>query len=288
MNSGASGYKLIATDIDGTLLDEKWQVTPRTKQVIEKVVASGRELVLCSGRPPRTIRRLWQELHLSTPVIAYNGSLIYDYQKEKPLFYLALDKQLVAHIIELIRRMDDTINLSIEAMDHWFIDRLNDSITEAYKSGFLYGALPSAGRLEGILPHLDLEISKLFFIAPPAVRRCFEDQLKASGLYEKVTVTSSGWNFVEVLPPGADKGRALRELCRLRGVSPEQTVFLGDEENDIPAFAVAGLSIAMGNASDRVKAAADLVTATYLEEGWAEAVERHVLAGSRLPTATDI
>jgi hydroxymethylpyrimidine pyrophosphatase-like HAD family hydrolase len=157
------------------------------------------------------------------------------------------------------------------------IDRIDQRLRHLHATGRILG-LPIEGRVDHAVTVTGRGISKLYFVVPPEVRAAAEQRFAAAGL--AITVTSSGsegegLSFVEVHAPGASKGAALRALSATLRIPREATMALGDEENDLSALAAAGLGIAMGNASDRVKAAAGAVTGPNTADGWAEAVERH-------------
>lgn len=274
-------YRLLATDLDGTLLTEHREVSPRARAALAEFRQRGGLVVLSTARPPRATLDLYNELGLSGPMVTYNGALIYDPVRQMPLVHHPLERAVALGALAEIRAIDPGIVVGAELADEWHIDRISSRLRERIAAGRIR-EWPIEGPVEEAVGTTTRGISKLYFEVPPAVRGAIEGRFAAAGL--ALTVTSSGsegggLSFVEVLAPGVSKGAALRALCATLGVPREATVALGDEENDLSALAAAGLGIAMGNAPERVKAAAGAVTGPNSADGWAEAVEKYCLAG---------
>lgn len=273
-------YRLIATDIDGTLLGERQEVTPRGRAAIEAFQRRGGMVILSTARPPRATISFYQDLGLSGPMITYNGALVYDPVQKAPLLHQPLANHLALRVLAEIRALDPAINVGAELADEWHLDRIDQRMRHLHATGRIAG-LPFEGQLDEAVATTNRGVSKLYCVVPQEVRTAIEQRFAAAGLV--VAVTSSGTGaeglrFVEVQAPGVSKGAALKALSTTLGIPLGATIALGDEENDIPALAEAGLGIAMGNASDRVKAAADAVTGPHTADGWAEAIERYALA----------
>lgn len=274
-------YRLIATDIDGTLLNDRHEVTPRAGAAIAEFQRRGGMVVLSTARPPRATLWLHTELGLSGPLITYNGALVYDPVRKVPLLHHPLEKEMALRALAEIRALDGSIVVGAELEDEWHIDRIDERLRDRLAAGRIR-EMPIEGDVALALAHTCRGISKLYFVVPPDVRLAAEQRFAAAGLDIAVTSSGSegnGLSFVEVQAPGVSKGAALRALAATLGIPREATIALGDEENDVSALAAAGLGIAMGNASERVKAVAGVVTGCHSDDGWAEAVERHALAG---------
>jgi Cof subfamily protein (haloacid dehalogenase superfamily) len=237
--------------------------------------------LIATARPPRATVSLYDDLGLSGPIIAYNGALIYDPVRKVPLLHHPLEKAVALQVLREIRALDPHINVGAELADEWHVDRIDDRLRGLYAAGRIE-RLPMEGPVEDAVAMTARGVSKLYFVAPSDVRAAAEQRFAAAGLDVAVTSSGSageGLSFVEVHAPGVSKGAALRALSAILGIPREATIALGDEENDLSALAAAGLGIAMGNAAERVKAAASAVTGPHTADGWAEAVERYALAG---------
>ncbi|HYF91032.1 MAG TPA: Cof-type HAD-IIB family hydrolase [Symbiobacteriaceae bacterium] len=264
-------YRLIATDIDGTLLNESHEVTPRTRQAVAELQRRGVTLVLTTARPPRAIRHIYDDLGLNGPVIAYNGALVYDPAHDRPLLHHPIHQEAALAIVAAIRAAAPELNLGLELMDEWHVDRVDEHLQWILDTNRV--AAPIFGDVARAIETTRRKVSKIYFLAPAHVRRAVEERLPPG-----VSVTSSGMDFVEIHAAGVDKGAALRALGAILGIPREATLALGDGENDIPLLQAAGLSVAMGNAAETVRRAAGAVTEPNTAEGWARAIERYVLA----------
>lgn len=270
--------RLIVTDIDGTLLNRQGEVTPRVRAALTELERRGVAVVLSTARPPRTLRKLYAELGLRTPLVAYNGAMGYDMEAGQVLFHHALARLAAQAVHRVVAEIAPDLSMGLELADQWHVNRIDPPLAARIEAGIVEVA-PSVSDLGEVLATTPREISKLYFWAPLEVRAEMEARLRQMGLDREVSVTSSYPGFVEVMAAGVNKGAALRALAAIMGIPADQVLALGDEENDIPALQAAGLGIAMGNASELVKAAAGAVVGANTEDGWAEAVERFVLAG---------
>jgi len=270
-------YRLIATDIDGTLLDDRGAVSRRARSVLARLAERSIPVVLTTARPPRRVGALHQELGLTTPVIAYNGGIAFAPQTGQTLFAHSMEKAVASQVLSALRAVAPEVNPGMELADEWRVDRFEPRFQELHEQGLITD-FPLFGRLEDVLTQTTRPVNKLYFDGSQAMRSAFEGALAERRVRDQVFVTSSGQDFVEILPAGVNKGSALRALAAILGIPREQVLYLGDEEADVPALQEAGLGIAMGNAPERVKRAAGAVTGTNRADGWAEAIERHVLS----------
>lgn len=272
------GYRLVMTDIDGTMLNEKGQATERVRATLAELERRGIPVVLVTARPPRRVFDLYRELGLKGPVVAYNGAIAFEPDNGRVLFAHTMPKPLALKVVAAMRAAAPEANLGLELEDEWRVDRHEPRFQELWERGLITD-FPLFGQLEEVLATTDRQVNKCYLFASPEQRAALEANLEAAGVRGEVYVTSSSTNLVEILPGGVNKGSALRALAAILGVPREQTLYLGDEEADMPALQEAGLGIAMGNAPDRVKAVAGALTLSNAEEGWAEAIAAHVLAG---------
>jgi Cof subfamily protein (haloacid dehalogenase superfamily) len=267
-------FSILALDLDGTLLTDDLHISERSRTAIRQARKQGVAVVLASARPPRSMRRYHQELSLETPLVAYNGALVWDVSAGGALFHEPLPdaaRALVAHL----RRQHPALNLSLECADRWYIDDLTEEVRRAIER---YEVDPphGIGCLEQVLAHEAEAISKLLFRGS---QQTAEELLAAlpRDLAERLHITTSGDWFCEVMAAGATKAAAVAWTARHLGLDPGATLAIGDSPNDIPMLQAAALGVAMGNATPMVQAAADALTASNNEDGVAEAIERYVL-----------
>lgn len=265
-------FRLVATDIDGTLLNPDRAVAASTRQAIRELQRRGIPVVLVTARPLAMITPIYRDLGLTSPIIACTGAVVYDPVQGRLLAHHAIPKEIALQVVATIRRVDPTLNVGADLVDEWHIDRIDDRVHRRLAGGMV----PIVGGLERTIPASDKEVSAISFRVMEA-RPAVEAALAQAGLARHLYITSAG-GIVDMVAHGVNKGAALRALAAILGVPIAQTLALGDDENDIPLLQAAGLGVAMGNALDEVKGVAGAVTGTNAEDGWAAAIERYVLA----------
>ncbi|MGX7418463.1 sugar-phosphatase [Carnobacterium gallinarum] len=266
--------KLIAIDLDGTLLNEHKEITPATKKALTQAKNIGVKVVLCTGRPLLGMAHYLDELNLKEAGdygITYNGGLVQRTNTGEVLSQKTLTKTQIKELYQLTQELQVPLN---------FID-LKQVYAPPYPENrdSLYGgimkALPMVSTTIEELPE-DLEYNKAVI--------CIDQEILDEAIAkipveftENYTMMKSRPVLLEVLNKEVDKGRGLAVLCELLDIHPDEVMALGDEENDMAMIEFAGLGVAMGNATDEVKAAAQFVTKSNLENGVAYAVEKFVL-----------
>jgi Cof subfamily protein (haloacid dehalogenase superfamily) len=268
-------YSIIALDLDGTLLTDELRITERSRAAVRRARARGVRVVLASARPPRSMRRYWAELELETPVVAYNGALVWDVEQGRALFHEPLLPDAARGLIAYLRREHPDLNLSIECGDRWYIDDLTEEVRRAIER---YEIDPPSGTgcLERVLAEEAEAISKVLFRGNHQTGVSLLAALPPD-LAERLHITTSGEWFCEVMAAGATKAAAIEWTAGYLGLEPRGILAIGDSPNDVPMLRAACLGVAMGNAAPLVAEAADVVTLSNNEDGVAEAIERYVL-----------
>lgn len=270
-------YRLVVTDLDGTLLNENGQASPRVRACLAELDRRGVIVVPSTARPPRALRALYESLGLRGPVICYNGAMAFQPGRPTPFFHHGLPRDVALAVLEAVWAASPGLHVGLELQDHWHVSSWTERLQRLVDEHRIEP--PRVSDLQAVTLGTEREISKLYLTVAPEVRAAVTAELARRGVLEQISVTSSGSGFVEFMAAGVNKGAALRALAAILGIPRKQTVALGDEENDIPALQAAGLGLAMGNATDAVKAAAGAIVGTNTADGWADAVERFVLAG---------
>jgi Cof subfamily protein (haloacid dehalogenase superfamily) len=259
--------RLIALDLDGTLLNFDFQFSPRVKLAIAQAQQRGIAVTLATGRSIFSTRPFAQELGIREPLICYQGGLIAQ-PDGRVLHRVALDRGLAAKVIEFALAREWHVNLYQDGL--LYLTELRHPIS------FYEGLLnPASQRVPDLYALLDHDPDKVLIVAEgngdeilEGLRAQFDGQMQIVRSHEL---------FIEAIPPGVDKGRGLAWLAAHLGVPQSQVMAVGDQDNDAPMVAWAGLGVAMGNGSAPCKAVADWIAPPLEEDGAAAAIERFAL-----------
>lgn len=266
--------RMLFMDLDGTLLDDRKEITPGNRQSLEQALARGHGVIITTGRPLKSAMDQARKLGLDKPgcfLIAYNGAVIYDWEKQEQIFARTLEIPTVLRVFDYVNPK----NIHIQTYDTWQVlveKRCDDDAVRRY-----CGLINMDFRVIGDV-HRDLKEDPVKILLID-----FDDQtelLKAETwlretLSDKVDCFFSCDQYLEVVPKGMNKGEAVKMLCRMFDVPIENAVAVGDAANDISMIEMAGIGVAMANGTEEVKSAADYVTQRdNNHDGIAEVVER--------------
>ncbi|KXZ46768.1 hypothetical protein GPECTOR_41g733 [Gonium pectorale] len=270
--------RLIATDVDGTLLNHRQELTSGVEYAVKQAAALGVPLVFATGKARGPwIHDVLPRLDLDTPGVFLQGLVVYDGQGAV-LHEQRLPDEVATDCIRLAKELDVTLVA-------YCGERILCAATDAHTERFNFYREPPpepVGDLGAILGRVP--VHKMIFMAEQArideIRPGVESLL---GGRASLTTALSG--MLEVLPLGASKGAGLRWLLDHLGVDPAHVMALGDGENDVEMLAMVGLGVAMGNAAPKAKASADVVLEeTNDQDGVARAIEEYVV-GPRVEAA---
>lgn len=266
--------KLVAIDLDGTLLTDDKKISPHNLEVLKKAKAQGVKVVLCTGRPLAAITPFIEQLGLNEPgdySITFNGGLVQKNDTGEILSKSALTLADVQRISQLM------VELALP------VDVLSEELVLQ---------LPTAPDYPSIYPQLnglltfqsaklaDLTEDGLYNKVVMAYDQDYLDQqiAKIPAQYkEDYEVIKTRSNLLEFMPKGVTKAFGLAYLAAHLGLTSDEIMALGDEENDLSMIEYAGMGVAMANAVEKVRRAADYITASNEEDGVAKAVEKFVL-----------
>lgn len=265
-------FSLVVSDVDGTLVTNDKVLTPRAIEAVRRLRERGIAFSICSSRPPFGLSMLVRPLALTLPLGAFNGGAIVA-PDLSPLCTNRLSRQAAERALALIE--GHGIGVWLFTADAWFVrDPLGDHVaheihtieTKPTVTPSFEEHLDKAEKIVGASVDLD------------RVKRC--EEMGRSMLAGLAMVARSQPYYVDVTPPGTNKGRLIERLSQRLGISQDEIAVLGDMENDLEMFKRAGFSIAMGNAAPEVKAVASAVTLSNEEDGFAHAIEREILGES--------
>jgi len=262
-------YKFIALDVDGTLMTSKRTITDSTRNAIEAARKKGVIVSISSGRPYVGVGPIAKELGLNAPMIAYNGGMIVDSSTDQIIYECSMKPDHARKVIADAKEEDTT--LIIWSKDKLYVNRIDDRV-ESYI------------QISDVVPHLieDYEalivqgITKLLWIDELDTIEAFREIYRTK-YRERLNVVRSLPMFLEFVDKGVSKAEAMKRIGERHGIRQEEMIAIGDGDNDLEMLEYAGLGIAMGNAHDEVKQAADAVTASNDEDGIAKAIQKYIL-----------
>jgi Cof subfamily protein (haloacid dehalogenase superfamily) len=260
------GIRLVASDLDGTLLGPEASVSDRTRAALARVRQAGIVVVLVTGRPPRAVRAIAARAGVGGLAICANGALIYDLDADKVATSSPLPAAVGARLVSELREALPGVVFASEdergfqREDAWAHVGLFEA-DEVVRGDPLDLVAEPVTKL--LVRHPELRFSELV------------DRIRALAGDEAV-VTWSAVGLAEISAAGVTKAYALDWGCRRHGIAASEVVAFGDMPNDLPMLAWAGHSVAVANAPPEVRAAAAEVTASNVEDGVAIVLERLV------------
>jgi len=263
---------LVLSDVDGTLVTEEKVLTPRAQAAVRALRDAGIRFAITSGRPPLGMAMLFDPLELDTPIAGFNGGLFVK-RDRTILEQKTLPADIAHQAIDLIRQHG--LDAWVYCGNDWLITkaRAPHVAREAWTVKFepkvvndFDDMLDQVAKIVGVSDDLE------------GVQRCEADARAAFG--ERATASRSQPYYLDVTNKDANKGAVVAYLSQHIDVPAEEIATIGDQPNDVLMFKRSGFSIAMGNASDQVKAQATATTDSYNEEGFAKAIERFILGAS--------
>lgn len=265
--------KLIALDLDGTLLNSQHEISPRNHQTLQKAMENGIKIALVSGRNFPSIQQFVRKLQGASVTASMNGSSIFDHSIEREVFDQRIDSEISSRILGYTEQMDIHTNYYHE--DHIVCPMKNDH-SRVYSRNTGEPVVDIGSLLEynkGKSPNKLLLIGEHFVL--DQARVWLEDNVP-----KHINHFYSNPNYLEVVHHSVSKGAAIQWMAKYFGLSMNQVMAFGDAENDISMIRAAGLGVAMANAPELVKNAADYVTSSNDEDGVAQAIEHLIRDGS--------
>ena len=264
-------YRLIAIDLDGTLLTPapRKLITPHTHDVLCKSVALGVTIVIATGQTLQVLRQVCADLPLSTPQIIENGAVVANFADGSILYEQPFPQEYIVPVLDTLRSFG--FYRAYHTHDCVYVDRDTPRARTWYRP-----PIAPPVEMEDVASLYPLPCIKIVAVGEAETLR--EKRLALEKIFAgKLYVTQSSFDLIEFLHPDVSKGNALKVIAANLGIAPEEVVAIGDNHNDIGMLRFAGLGVAMGNATDEVKAAADYVTLSNAEEGVAAVIEKLVL-----------
>lgn len=268
-------YKLIALDIDGTLLNSEKKVTQEVFDAIQNAKEKGVKVVLSTGRPLPGVQTLLKELKLNDEenyVVTFNGGLVQEITSQDVISNIEMSHKDFDYIYNELAKKHD-IKIHINTPDSLVVP---------------YAEVPKYSVHESTLNNIpvicmdekeinsDLTFCKVMLVDEPEVIENIITKIPQE-FHDKYTIVRSAPFFLEFLNKKVNKGSGLQALCDKLGIDPSEVIAVGDEENDRHMIEFAGLGVAMGNARDSIKEIANHVTETNNNHGVAKVISDFIL-----------
>ena len=267
--------KLVASDLDGTLLNKNKEITPRLFDALKKLDELGIYFVPSTGRPFGTVPQAIKELPFLKYVITSNGATIYDATEKKNIIENYLTPEAVDAVIEIARELPVITEYFIEGKAYIakkvYDDLTPFDLTESHVTYIKNSRTPVENfwdemkRNNTVLENINLVFRDM------ELRKKTWDRLKALGL---ASVTAATTKNIEITSLYATKAKALEKLCEVLGFTRENVLAMGDGDNDMPMIQFAGIGVAMANGEEHIKQAADIIADDCNDFGAAKILEQ--------------
>lgn len=268
-------YKLIATDCDRTLIDSEGYLPKENKEVLQKLHKMGIHIIVATGRNDILAKDYLDELEFDCPVIGCNGSTMCNFYTGEHYFTKSISEESLEALFTIFDKYKIGSKIFTDKKCYTDDKKLFTGgmqlITTTYTREVNYHLdyelvenMHSLTKTKNVLKAVIINNDIDFVLK-------IRDEINEN--VEGVTAVQSNWNCIDINVKGVSKGNAMLEYAKIVGVKPEETIAFGDSENDISMIKNAGLGVAVGNALDNVKAAADIVTDTNNECGVAKVLK---------------
>lgn len=261
--------RLLALDLDGTILIDLHIITPRTQAAIRAAVAQGVHVALATGRVYDVTHKFVELLGLTTPTICSQGAMIYNGWTGQVIHHIDMPVPLAEKLIDLARLHNLALNLNVNGQ--FYTEHLSPMTRQV-----LVGSGATVLEIADLKEMLTVPALKGVIVLPAAELDAALAALQG-GLGDELSVVRSSDVLIEIFAANVSKGHALAVLAHHLGVPRNEVMAIGDHDNDVEMLAWAGLSVAMGNASQPAKAAAKVIAPPISEDGAAWAIEEFIL-----------
>ena len=257
------GIRLIALDIDGTLTNDQKVIDDETLQALFDAQKDGVRLVLASARPAPGLYKCADILHMREYggiLMSYNGGRIVEAATGKTLSEIHMDQEMTREILRFLESLPVTVILD-DGEQFYVTDAHGYKVEyECWNNNMICSEVPNLAEFLHFAP-----VKLLLSVLPEEIADV-QAQI-AAHLPAELTVVRTAPFYLEIIPRAINKGQGLVDICKVLGIDVAESAAFGDSENDIPMIQAAGYGVAMGNAEDAVKAAADYVTLSNNDNG---------------------
>lgn len=273
-------YRLLALDIDGTLLDGSREMSDATVEAVHHAAGRGVRVTVCTGRSLPSTREAVRHLPLNAPYVLNNGAVIYDDPARRARYLRNLPNHLAMDAVRVFRCIGfhPIVYGPLPEVQYFYYDSFDPD-----NHAFIDYAAQNADRVhrvDDVCAFLRQDVACITVAERNERVRPRESHIRArlpdAGVVFEISPWDPCYQVITVMPHGVSKGDGLRRLARLLGIGLSQVMAVGDNLNDLEMLDVAGLGVAMGNGPPEIRARADHVTASVADEGVARAIERFI------------
>ena len=262
-----SNYKLVAIDIDGTLLDDHYKCDEETKACLAKLTKQGILVMLCTGRGLISAKQIAEEIGIGSYLATDNGAVLFHIPTQKPLLVHEISREVYNQLIPIL--LETGVHLDITSMTHMYTLPHSEEVAELYKK---YKVSPII--VPSLMDIQDIVIKVTLFAESAILDQVMED-LPSLVAPLSVQCFRSGPYYIDLMHIESSKGLTLRYLADELKMAPDNLIAIGNYFNDLDMIRFAGVGIAMENAPFEVKDAADYVTGSNNHQGVKKALERY-------------
>jgi len=269
--------RLVAIDLDGTLLNSAKEITSGTATIIRAArQVAGVRVVLATARPPRTVLPFYSLLDLDTPMISYNGALVHEPDTGRIILHRPLEAKLAREVAAMARTIFPDVLVSAEVLDNWYTDRVEENWgSETSRLSNTYTVAPMS-------EWMNQPITRLHLLGSRGMLTEIRQAVKADW-HSRVAMVWSEGHMLQVMHPSAGKRSALRSVATEMGIEAGEVMAIGDNANDAGMLQWAGIGVAMGNASQLARSVADYVTDANDADGAAKAIAKLIVGPATGP-----
>ena len=267
--------RLIATDLDDTLLNARSDINPRVMDALHAAMAAGCGVALSSGRMLEAMLPLAERIGVNAPMLLYNGALAYDHRTDETIFADQIPFETARDSAEMCESMGYYIQCY--PGKRYYCDRVTE-YTRRYAASIHVDAIPVGMPVSAWMKAHPSGMQKLLLIDTPEGATRAQEALRRA-FPRGASFLKSKPYFLEIAPEGVDKGKALLRLAAHLGLSRDEVMAFGDGQNDVAMIAAAGTGVCMENGCPEARAAADLIAPSNIEDGVAVVIEGYLKAG---------
>jgi 5-amino-6-(5-phospho-D-ribitylamino)uracil phosphatase len=274
-------YRMVAIDLDGTLLSPEGRVTERTKAAIHKCLSAGMLICFATGRNWTESRTVLDTVAHHDHAVFAGGAIVIDTKQEAILHRQMVDPQLAREVCQVLEDAGHAV-LALQETAAAGVDYLvSDEIpVNAETIQWMNATSASVHHVAGLARHSHEHTLRLGIVADPAdcekVAATLTEKFGERILLQRIYVQSAGVEVLEIFDPAVNKWEGIQHVARRHGIEPEQIIAIGDDVNDVPMLQQAGLGVAMGNARPEIQAVAKRVIKSNHEDGLAQFLEELV------------